>query len=241
MRRLATLSCALLFVVGCGSAGETPLRVFAASSMTTVLDEHEDALELGSNRVVEFNFAGSSALREQLLDGAEADVFISASQSVMQDVLDAGLAEAEPVQIAENSLTIAVPLGNPAQINGLSDFADESLVLGLCAPGVPCGDLAADVLDAQGIVPSADTLEPNVRALLSKVELGELDAALVYRSDVVSSDAVEEIALSDDETRTTSYFAVVLSTENRGGRSFISLMGAPAFVDALVEAGFEVP
>lgn len=235
------LSCALALLVGCGDIDEPPLRVFAASSMTDVLGEYGNLFESSSIRDVEFNFAGSSALREQLLDGADADVFLSANQAVMQDVVNAGLTDGEPVWVAENTLTVAVPLGNPAEISSLSDFADDSLLLGLCAPGVPCGDLAAQVLEAQGVVASVDTLEPNVRSLLAKVELGELDAALVYRTDVVSSDEVEEIVLPEGVGGTAIYLAVALSTEDRDGSSFISLMTAPTSAQLLIDAGFDVP
>ena len=242
MRLLAIGLCALAFVaIACGGVDESPpLRVFAASSLTDVLGEFAEEYEKTGHEV-EFNFAGSSALREQILDGAEADVFISANQAVMQEIVDAGRAASDPVWVAENTLTIAVPTGNPGNVTSLADFADESLTLGFCAPEVPCGALAQSVLADEKVISAADTLEPNVRSLLSKVELGELDAALVYRTDVLASDEVDDVPLADGIGGRTIYLAVALDTADPAAESFVSLMTGPPFDDMFVDAGFGVP
>lgn len=232
-----------LAATGCGSdSGESPptIRVFAASSTIDVLNEIAEAYE-PDDGTIEFNFAGSNALREQILDGASADVFISANAAVMDELLEAGLTVGDPVEIARNSLTIVVPLGNAAGISGLGDFADSGLSLGLCAPGVPCGDLAASVLANAGVDASVDTLEPNVRSLLSKVELGELDGALVYRTDALASDEVEPVALDQELAGTTSYSAVALEGSGPNAQRFVDYLLAENGRRVFADAGFGLP
>lgn len=241
MRRTAISLCAIALLGACADDdGEQPstVNVFAASSLSDVLVRFGDFQNDGRSVEVEFNLAGSSALREQILDGADADVFISANESVMQEIIDEGLTDFEPVQIAANSLTIAVPVGNPAGVTGLSDFADDSLTLGLCAVEVPCGKLASDVLAMEGVETSVDTREPNVRALLSKVELGELDAALVYRTDVLASEDAEDVGLAAGTRGRTTYFAVQLSAKDEA-RQFIDLLLSPSSQEWFAQSGFE--
>ena len=112
----------------------------------------------------------------------------------MDQVVQAGDADGDPTVFVRNRLEIAVPAGNPAGVSGLADLADESLTIALCAPEVPCGAAAESAFEAAGITPAPDTLEPDVKATLAKVSLGEVDAALVYRTDVIAAgDDVEGI------------------------------------------------
>lgn len=195
------LAVVLLAAVACGGDDAAPdtVRVFAAASLTDAFGELAEAFEdAHPGTEVELNLAGSSALREQILSGAPADVFASANVSNMQVVVDEGLAEAPEVLVV-NELQIVVPAGNPAGVETLEDFADESLLIGLCAVEVPCGDFGRQALDAAGVDPRPDTEEPDVRALLTKVAEGELDAGLVYRTDVLSAgDDVEGIDIPAD-------------------------------------------
>ena len=109
--------------------------MFAAASLTDAFTSIGDAFQAAHPDVdVTFNFAGSSALREQILAGAPADVFASANTSNMDQVVTAGAA-ADPQPFVANVLEIAVPAGNPGCVEGLDDFADADLLIGLCAPG----------------------------------------------------------------------------------------------------------
>jgi molybdate transport system substrate-binding protein len=182
------------------------ITVFAAASLTDAFAEVADAFEAVNPGVsVRMSFAGSSSLREQILEGAPADVFAPANHANMGQVVDAGEVEEYEVFVT-NSLQIVVPAGNPAGIAGLDDFARSELLIGLCAAEVPCGDFGRQALAAAGVSPSPDTNEPDVRALLTKVEAGELDAGLVYVTDVVSAgDSVEGIDLPDEFTVVAAY------------------------------------
>ena len=213
MPTLAVMMTALLLVAAaCGddqgddSVEATSVTVFAAASLTDAFGEIADAFEEANPGVeVELNLAGSSALREQILSGAPADVFASANTSNMAEVVDEGLA-ADPEVFALNDLQIVVPAGNPAGVESLDDFADADLLIGLCAAEVPCGDLGRQALAAAGVEARPDTEEPDVRALLTKVAEGELDAGIVYRTDVASAgDDVEGIDIPDDVNVVAEY------------------------------------
>jgi molybdate transport system substrate-binding protein len=161
---------------------------------------------------VELNPAASSALREQILAGAPADVFASADPSNMERLVEAGEVEGEARVVAHNSLAIVVPAGNPGDVTGLPDFADDDLLIGLCAAEVPCGALGREVLAAADVTPAPDTEEPDVRSLLTKVASGDLDAGLVYATDVLAAgDEVEGIAVPAEANVVTDYPVAVLT------------------------------
>jgi molybdate transport system substrate-binding protein len=136
---------------------------------------------------VTFNFGSSATLATQINEGAPADVFAAASPATMKTVTDAGNGEGGPVTFVRNKLEIAVPSGNPGKVEGLDDFAKDDLDIALCDSSVPCGAAADKVFTAAGITPKPDTRETDVKATLTKVELGEVDAALVYQTDVRAS------------------------------------------------------
>jgi molybdate transport system substrate-binding protein len=247
------LSVTALLVAGCGEpagadAGAGPggltgtLTVFAAASLTDVFTDLGDRLvDDNPDLDVQFNFAGSSALATQITQGAPADVFASANEQQMAVVTDAGLADGEPAVFTENVLEIAVPDGNPAGITGLADFAREDLTLAVCAPDVPCGAAAEEVFGLAGIAAVPDTLEEDVRAALTKVELGEVDAALVYASDVASAgDAVEGIAFPEAEEAVNEYPICTLAAAPNpdAATAFVELVRSDEGRQALQDAGF---
>ncbi len=227
---------------GPGPSGD--LTVFAAASLTDAFTAlGEDFME-GHDVVVAFNFGASSALSQQIASGAPADVFAAASPATMQVVVDAGDSAADPRVFAANTLQIAVPPGNPAGIARLSDFADADLTIALCAPEVPCGAAAEQVFAAAGVVPAPDTLAPDVRAALSQVELGEVDASLVYRTDVIAAgDAVEGIAFPGAADAVTDYPITVLTQapNDAAARAFVDHVLGPDGQRVLADAGFQSP
>lgn len=186
----------LMMAAACAGSGlEGELRVSAAASLTDAFAEVETVFEDANPDIdVVLNLGSSSSLREQILEGAPVDVFASANTSNMDPLVEAGEVSGEPEIFVTNLLQIAVPSGNPAEVMGLEDFADEELLIGLCAEEVPCGDFGRQALENAGITPSIDTNEPDVRALLTKIEAGELDAGITYVTDVLSTrGAVEGI------------------------------------------------
>ncbi len=231
-----------------GDRDSTAVRVFGAASLTDAFQDLETAFEAEHPAFdLELNLAGSSGLREQILDGAPVDVFASASEAIMDQVVtelsgrDAVVEE--PRAFATNQLTIAVPAGNPASVTGLQDFARSELFLGLCAEPVPCGELADRALEAAGIEPSVDTRESDVRALLNKVETGELDAGIVYRTDVLASGSVEAIDVPTTIDAASTYPISVLGQGDsiEGGRAFVVFLFGEAGQGILADHGFGAP
>ncbi|MBP2471495.1 molybdate transport system substrate-binding protein [Crossiella equi] len=233
---------------GCGAAapaGAGEVTVFAAASLTesfTKLGKDFEAAHPGLK--VKFNFGGSSALAQQINQGAPADVFAAAAPANMKQVTDTGAVTGSPTTFVRNALQIAVPQGNPGRITGLADFAKADLKIALCAEQVPCGAAAKKVFRAAGLTPAPDTLEQDVKAVLTKVSLGEVDAALVYRTDVKSAgDKVEGRDFAESAQAVNDYPIAPLAKAPNAA-------AAEAFVDhvlsaqgraVLTEAGFAAP
>lgn len=218
------------------------LTVFAAASLTDVFGDLGNRLTADHPDLeVQFSFAGSAALATQITQGAPADLFASADQTQMAVVTDAELHAEDPQVFTENALQIAVPAGNPAGIAGLDDFAREDLSLAICAPEVPCGAAADEVFQAAGVAAAPDTLEEDVRAALTKLELGEVDAALVYASDVsTAGDAVQGITFPEAEDAVNAYPICVLSAAPNpdAAQAFVDLVFSDDGQAALEAAGF---
>ncbi len=215
----------------------------AAASLTDAFSAIGTAFESQHpDTDVVFNFAGSSTLREQILEGAPVDVFASANMANMEAVVAASDVSGGPEVFAGNTLEIAVPPGNPAGVTGLADFGRPDLLIGLCAEGVPCGDFGREALEAAGVAPSIDTDEPNVRALLTKIELGELDAGIVYATDIASADVDGVEIPAADNVAATYPIAVIASAPNPdGARSFVDFVVSDAGREILSEYGFSPP
>lgn len=257
-RSLAGLALSMALVVAaCGdddavgddpSGGDGPLTgrvtVFAAASLTDAFTAIAEGFEARHGEVtVALNFAGSSSLREQVLAGAPADVFASADAADMDALVSEGLVD-EPRDFATNHLAIAVPAGNPGGVDGLDDFADDDLLIGLCAERVPCGSLARRALDRAGVDPAPDTDEPDVRALLTKIEAGELDAGLVYVTDVIAAGPeVLGIELPPEHDVVAAYPIAVVDGSQRhdAAVAFAAYVLAPEGQEVLAELGFGGP
>lgn len=181
----ATLLMALaVLAAGCSgvgsedAGGRREVVVMAASSLTDVVE----AVSAADPNVTPV-LSGSSTLVAQLSAGADADVLITADAATMDRATAEGSIRGTPVVIATNTVVLATAPGNPGSVAGLADLARRDLLIGLCAPEVPCGALARQALDEARVAASVDTLELNVRALAAKLSLGELDAGLVYSTD----------------------------------------------------------
>jgi molybdate transport system substrate-binding protein len=260
LRLLAVLSVPALVFAACGDdddsssvtteapadapALEGDITVFAAASLTDAFTDLGTTFESENPDVsVEFNFGASSALREQILAGAPADVFASANTSNMDQVVDGGAAT-DPENFVTNQLEIAVPAGNQAGVTRLDDFANPDLLIGLCAEEVPCGELGREALANAGVTPSVDTNEPDVRSLLTKVEAGDLDAGIVYITDVMAAgDAVEGIDIPADENVIATYPIAALTDAANAevADAFVAFVLSDGGQEILDSYGFDAP
>lgn len=226
----------------CGGGDADTVSVFAAASLTDAFDDIADAFEEEHPGVlVDRNFAGSSSLREQILQGAPADVFASANRSTMDDLVAAD-AVGSPEDFATNRMAIAVPAGNSAEVRDLEDFARSDLLIGLCAVEVPCGEFGRRVLSLASVDAAPDTEEPDVRALLTKIDAGELDAGIVYVTDVVAAgDGIEGIAIPDLQNVVTSYPIAVVGAPDSDTAAFVDFVRGSRGQAILRDHGFGAP
>jgi molybdate transport system substrate-binding protein len=243
---------ALLALAGCGSSSPAPasgvtgdITVFAAASLTETFTRLGKDFEAGNpGTKVRFNFAGSSALAQQLNQGAPADVFASAAPANMKQVTDTGTITDTPTTFARNQLEIAVQKGNPGKISGLPDFAVADKKIALCAEQVPCGAAAKKVFEAAEVTPRPDTLEQDVKAVLTKVSLGEVDGALVYRTDVrAAGDEIEGIDFPEAGQAVNDYpIAPVAKAPNAAtAKAFVAFVVSDKGRAVLSSAGFVSP
>ena len=213
MALLLTAACAYQPDAASGN-GSRELTVFAAASLFNAFPEIADAFVAEHpGASVTFNFAGSQRLRTQLDFGARADVFASADRQQMDLAVEAGLIAGKPAPFAGNSLVVIVPVpGTLARLNSavtiqrLEDLAGNGVKLALALPEVPAGRYALALLRnleaqypalepgyASRVMDNVVTLEPNVRGVLQKVALGEVDAGIVYRTDAATEYAAGKV------------------------------------------------
>jgi molybdate transport system substrate-binding protein len=225
-------------------AVEGDIAVFAAASLTDAFTELGTTFESENpGASVEFNFGASSALREQILAGAPADVFAAANTSNMDQVVEGGAAS-DPQDFVTNLLEIAVLAGNEAGVTGLDDFAKADLLIGLCAEEVPCGEFGREALANAGVTPSIDTNEPDVRSLLTKIEAGDLDAGIVYVTDVMAAgDTVEGVEIPADDNVVATYPIAALtdSANPDAADAFVEFVLSDEGQEILRSYGFDSP
>jgi len=231
---------------GSANAGVTgAVSVFAAASLTesfTTIGKRFEAAHPGTT--VTFNFAGSSALATQINQGAPADVFASAAPKNMAAVTDAGNGAGPPVTFVKNQLVIVVAKGNPKGITAPADLTRPGLKVALCAEAVPCGAAAKTALAAAGVKLTPVTLEQDVKAALSKVKLGEVDAALVYRTDAkAAAGDVDAVEFPESAKAVNEYPIIVLKNakNSAGAQAFVDYVLSSDGAKVLTEAGFQAP
>lgn len=244
---VAAAALTLVTLAGCGDTGDDKksstggktLTVFAAASLTESFNALGKSFEASHPGVkVRFNFGGSSTLAQQINQGAPADVFAAASPATMKPVSSSS-------QIfAKNRLVIATPKDNPGKVAKLADLSSSKLKVILCAEQVPCGAAAKKALATAHVTVKPASQEQDVKAVLTKVKLGEADAGLVYRSDVKSAGtAVKGIEFPESAQAINDYPIVALPKAPQGAlaREFIGLVLSPQGKAALTQVGFESP
>jgi molybdate transport system substrate-binding protein len=257
MRRFAVIAAGLVAAAaaGCSSSNATTpssggslstgtITVFAAASLTgafTKLGQQFQAAHKGDT--VKFSFGPSSGLAAQITSGAPADVFASASPTNMQQVVSAGDAS-NPQNFAKNTAEVAVPPNNPAKVTSVKDLAKSSVKVALCQPQVPCGKVAAQVFKNAGITVKPVTLQADVKSVLTEVETGNVDAGMVYVTDVMAAGSkVKGVTIPASENASTLYpMATVSSSKHQSiAQAFMNYVLSPAGQQVLTAAGFEKP
>lgn len=238
-----------------GTAAGGKLTVFATASLTDAFTKIGDAFEAANEGAdVEFNFAGSPALRTQLEQGARADILATADQSNMQAALESSLVVDAGKTFVRNRLAIIVPKANPAEITKPEDLGKAGVKLVLAQKEVPVGSYARQAIQKmedsgefsptflEAVLANVVSEEPNVKAVVTKVQLGEADAGIVYASDVTTSIAgdVTLVEIPDAYNIIAAYpIAVTKDARNAAlALEFIGFVLSPAGQAILEEAGF---
>ncbi len=259
---LTAVASAGLLLAGCGSSTTSAssskpsasgssssalsgtVNVFAAASLKeafTKLGRQFEAAHPGTKVV--FNFGPSSGLATQINAGAPADVFASASTKNMDQVVTTGSA-ASPTSFASNVMEIAVPPKNPANVTQLSDLARSTVKVALCQKAVPCGATAEKVFTNAKLTVTPVTQEVDVKSVLAKVSLGEVDAGVVYVTDVLAAgDKVKGIEIPTDVNASTKYpIATLTKAPNKApAQAFTDYVLSADGASVLTAAGFAKP
>jgi molybdate transport system substrate-binding protein len=219
--------------------------VHAADSLTptfTALAARFEEAYPGTQVVLDF---GTSATHAQhIIDGATVDVFASADPAATARVTKAGVTRSRPSVIALDPLVIAVPLANTAKVYGFADLTRPGVRVALCTEQVLCGMTARRVLDAAGVTVQPASVEPNAGTALVKVRSGGVDAALVYRTDVMASGAQLRAVDFEQATSVADEYSVVAVKAGRnviGASAFVSFVRSALARRVLTEAGFSIP
>jgi molybdate transport system substrate-binding protein len=253
---------ALVFLAACGpGAAATPtaapageIVVFAASSLTDVFQDMATAFQQANpNARLTFNFGASSQLATQLGQGARADVFASADQVQMDNARKTEAIAGQDRVFARNRLVVITPRDNPRKIMAVKDLANDGVKFVTAAQGVPIGQYTLQMLDKAVADPAygadfkskveANTVskEDNVRQVVSKVQLGEADAAVVYSTDATPQvrDQLQIIQVPDPlQTLATYPIAVAKGSNPAGGATFVSFVLGAAGQATLAKWGF---
>ena len=260
---LTVVATAGLLLAGCGSSSTTggspatpsalvassptlsgTVNVLAAASLKEAFTKIGKQFEAAHpDTKVAFNFGPSSGLATQITAGAPADVYASASTKTMSQVVEAGVA-ASPTDFASNVMEIAVPPKNPANVTELSDLAKPVVKVALCQKAVPCGVTAAKVFTKAKLTVTPVTQEVDVKAVLTKVTLGEVDAGVVYVTDVLAAgDKVKAVTIPTDVNASTKYpIATLTKAPNKAtAQAFTDFVLSPGGSAILTAAGFAQP
>ena len=233
--------------------GKTSLTVFAASSLQNIFSQVEASFRTSHPCItgITFSYGSSATLATQIVNGAPADVFVSASAATMATVENTNVLIDAPITFAKNFAEIMVyPKSKFAsritELQDLSDTNNPGITVGLCVASAPCGALANAVLATSSLSRQAiaDSESPAVEDVVLKVELGELDAGIVYHSDCFISVGAKKslcVAIPAAVNSTNSYLAVALNT-NTHARSFVSYLRESEFQKiAQSQYGFLAP
>jgi molybdate transport system substrate-binding protein len=223
---------------GASTSDEDRISVFAMTRLQQRLEELSALyVEEHPGLSIDFTFGDGTELAAEIREGGEVDLYVDLVERV-ENV--AGQLDRDPPRVfVSEVLQIAVALGNPKAVTGLDVFGEDPTTLsGLCTEDVGCGQSARDVLQAAGVTPSADAVEPTAGDLLRAVADGELDAGLLFRHQIATAPTrVQGIDLPADNNAETVYLIGVLSDDAAAADFATWLVESPEADAILVESG----
>lgn len=252
-RTTAALAIPTALLAACGSSASPAtsptttalsgsISVFAAASLTDSFKALGTAFQAAHPGVtVQFNFAGTPTLVTQIEQGAQADILASADTTNMDKLKGDGFTVGTPQVFAQNKLEIVVAPGNPKGITGLADLTKSGVIYISEAATVPAGKYSLQALAKAGVSVTPKSLETDVKSVVSKIELGEADAGIVYTTDVKAAGSkVQGVAIPDAYNVIATYpAAVVKGTKNTDlANAFIAFVLASGGQSKLESFGF---
>jgi molybdate transport system substrate-binding protein len=249
-KKIAVLTAIALALTGCSAnadtatqslapSADTEIIVLAAASLTQTFTEISNKFELANPGVkVTISFAGSATLAEQIKQGAPVDVFASASSSAMFSVSNE---IPNSKTFARNRVVIAYPIANPKNIMNSRDLNNKDLIWIQCDHQVPCGTAADEALAIDGVTSQPKSLEPDVNSVLNKLLAGEVDAAIVYLTDVFANSNLTSLEFSNNVSAATSYSIGASKESSSAAQDFLAFVLAQSGQDVLIAAGFDAP
>lgn len=254
MRNRVALVVGAAFLAGCGSGGGNAttspsttalsgtVSVFAAASLTDAFNALGASFQRANSGItLKFDFAGTPTLVTQIEQGAPADVFASADTANMDRLKGDGFTAGSPQVFARNKLEIVVAPGNPRGITGLGDLAKPGVIYITEAPTVPAGKYALQALKMAGVTVTPKSLETDVKSVVSKIELGEADAGIVYTTDVTAAGSkVSGVPIPDAVNVIATYPIVVVNAtfHAAAANAFIAFVLSAAGQAKLQSFGF---
>ena len=250
VKKIVALTASVLTLTSCSAStdnatqslapsADTEIVVLAAASLTQTFTEISSNFELANPGVkVTISFAGSATLAEQIKQGAPADVFASASSSAM---LSVAYEIPNPKNFARNRVVIAYPSANPKNIVTSQDLNNKDLIWIQCDHQVPCGEAADKALAVDGVTAQPKSLEPDVNSVLNKLIAGEVDAAIVYLTDVFANSNLTSLEFKDKVSAATSYSIGTSSAASPAAQAFAAYVLSKSGQDVLIAAGFDAP
>jgi molybdate transport system substrate-binding protein len=237
------LSAAVLSgLLTCCGKGDTTLDVLAAASLRGVFPKLAGRFEAEHDGVkVALSFGASGTLAAQVKAGAPADVLATASDTTM---VAAGDTVTDPVVFAANSLAVAVSPAAKDKVRRLSDLAEPNVSVALCEATVPCGATAKEMLIKANLTVRPATYALDVTGVLTTVESGEVDAGVVYRTDMLSAgNQVLRVEIPESSNVSTAYpIATVKASQHADlADDFVNLVRSADGQKALSDAGFDTP
>lgn len=221
------------------------ITVSAAASLTDVFPVIARAFTKRYPQLtVTFNFGSSNSLVEQIRAGAPVDVLATADEASMWRATNANLT-GSPILFARNTMAIATPKGNPARVSSLEDLQDPAVSVAICAPQVPCGRLAAELLAKNSLTIIPVTKEVDVRSVVGKVIADQVDAGIVYSTDVKAfPDDLTGVSIPMANNVVTNYpIATVNDSRNaQAAKAFVDYVRYSSSAQRILRAwGFSKP
>jgi len=251
--KLGIVTFCALIVAACGSAGPVgspspgaaggTVDVFAAASLTDAFKAEGQAFQQGHAGIsIQLNFAGTPTLVTQIEQGAPADVFASADTANMERLKSDGFTGESPSTFAHNQLEIVVAAGNPKNITSLADLARPGVIYITEGSTVPAGKYSLQALQKAGVTVTPKSEETDVKSVISKIELGEADAGIVYTTDVKAAGAkVAGVQIPEQYNVVATYPIVVVkgSKESDAANAFIAFVLSSSGQAILATFGFQ--